>query len=52
MNKDIILERSEIGLCPICNLPLPLEIKKINYKIKEIRICRHHFVQGKENEEK
>jgi hypothetical protein len=46
MKKDIIIERNEIGNCPVCNNLLPLEIKKVNYKEKEIKICKHHFIQG------
>ena len=50
MKEDIILERSEINNCPICNLSLPLEIKKVIYKEKEIKICKHHFIEGENYE--
>ena len=50
---DLILERTEKGLCPICNKNIIRnknnkelsEIKTIKYKDIDLYICNKHYIQ-------
>ena len=44
MTEDIVLERYEKGLCPICAKELGEEFKRVLYKGKKVWICTHHIV--------
>jgi hypothetical protein len=43
--EDIILERTSLNKCPICNELLPLETKEVNYKDKIIKVCAKHSIK-------
>ena len=42
---DLINERVSFFKCPICDKALGIEYKKVNYKDKEIKICKKHRVE-------
>ena len=42
MTKDIIMERFDAGLCPICNKELGADFKRVEHKGKKVWIHKHH----------
>jgi hypothetical protein len=51
--KDIILERIQRGICPICEKPIGIEYKIVkDKKYGKVRICNNHPVKiiGEEND--
>lgn len=47
--KDLVLERTEKEICPICAKNMNnIRIKVVKYKDKEILICDKHYVQKRE----
>ncbi|GAG93639.1 unnamed protein product [marine sediment metagenome] len=40
--KDIIIERNNEGLCPICTALISTDFKVAKYKGKPVRICKQH----------
>ncbi len=48
MKIDIILERRNKNLCPICNQRVSKEVKSVVYKSHKVFICDSHYVGGKE----
>lgn len=47
---DIIQERIESYLCPICG-EVSVDVKSVqDNKYGEVKICKKHYVQGENNE--
>lgn len=45
---DIILERIEVGVCPLCN-EVTIETKTVVHPIHgDVKICKIHHVDGEE----
>jgi len=42
VKEDIILSRSEQGLCPFCKKLIGTDFKVIEYKDKKIWVCKKH----------
>lgn len=49
--RDLILEKIEQGLCPVCCKSVNYKgakTKMVTYKGKKILVCRHHRIPGGE----
>ena len=44
--NDLITERADKCLCPICNEDIGTEFKLVEYKGKRIWIHKRHYVEG------
>ncbi len=45
--KDLIIERSNKGLCPMCNKVINTNFKIMKYRKVDIRICKnHHYLRN------
>ena len=45
---DIIKDRIELGVCPICT-EVTIETKTVNHPVHgEVKICKTHHVDGEE----
>lgn len=49
MNPDIILQRDDQGLCPICAKAIPSDFRKVTYNGRDIWICVNHHVTKEES---